>query len=102
MQDPYLILGVTRDASDEMIHQAYLQAVRGCPAERDPEAFQSIRIAYEAIRTGKARVEYALFNTDIPTPADLLQRLSKESQPRRPGIELFRELLRTPPRAGRK
>ena len=93
MQDPYLTLGVARDATDEIIHQAYLKAVRDCPAERDPQAFQAIRSAYESIRTQKMRLEYALFNTDLPTPADLLQRLVKDSQPRRPEVDLFRELL---------
>lgn len=97
MQDPYLTLGVARDATDESIHQAYLTAVRDCPAERDPQAFQSIRSAYESIRTKKTRLDYALFNTEPPTSADLLQRLLKGSQPQRPGVELFRELLRAAP-----
>ena len=98
MQDPYLTLGVARDATDESIHQAYLSAIRRCPAEQDPEAFQSIRTAYELLRTKKTRLEYALFNTDLPTPADLLERLSKDRQPQRPGVDLFRELLRAAPR----
>lgn len=102
MQDPYLTLGVARDATDEIIHQAYLTAVRDCPAERDPQAFQFIRSAYESIRTEKSRLDYALFNTDPPTPADLLQRLMKGSQPQRPGVELFRELLRNGPGAEKK
>jgi len=102
MQDPYLILGVARDATDEIIHQAYLSAIRNCPAEQDPEAFQSIRTAYESIRTKKMRLEYTLFNTDLPTPADLLERLPKRSQPRRPGVDQFRELLRAAPRMDKK
>ncbi|MGD8588272.1 MAG: DnaJ domain-containing protein [Chromatiales bacterium] len=95
MQDPYLILSVPRDATDEQIHQAYLKAVRDCPADRDPQAFQAIRSAYETIRTQKLRLEYALFNTELPTPEDLLQRLGRDRQPRRPDLELFRELLRS-------
>ncbi len=102
MQDPYLTLGVARDATDEIIHQAYLSAIRRCPAEQDPEAFQSIRSAYELLRTKKTRLEYALFNTDLPTQADLLQRLSKGRQPQRPGVELFRELLRCGPWVDKK
>ncbi len=97
MQDPYLTLGVARDATDEIIHQAYLTAIRRCPAEQDPEAFQSIRAAYELIRSKKKRMEYALFNTDLPTPVDLLERLLKSRQPRRPGVDLLRELLRVAP-----
>ena len=95
MQDPYLILRVPRDATDEIIHQAYLSAIRDCPAERDPQAFQAIRSAYETLRTQKLRLEYALFNTDPPTPDDLLQRLGRDRRPRRPDLELFRELLRS-------
>jgi len=48
------------------------------------------------------RLEYTLFNTDLPTPADLLERLSKRSQPRRPGVDQFRELLRAAPRMDKK
>jgi curved DNA-binding protein CbpA len=102
MQDPYLILGVPRDATDERIHQAYLAAIRDCPAERDPQAFQAIRSAYESIKTQKRRLEYALFDTDLPTPEDLLQRLVQDSRPRRPEIDLFRELLRTGSRRGKE
>lgn len=101
MQDPYLTLGVARDASDEAIRQAYLGAIRDCPAEQDPARFQAIRRAYEAIRTEKSRLEYALFNTDLPTPADLLERLVRAGQPGRPDAALFRELLRTGGRPGK-
>ncbi|MCZ6730685.1 MAG: J domain-containing protein [Gammaproteobacteria bacterium] len=98
MQDPYLILGVTRDASDETIHQAYLEAIRRCPAEQDPDTFQAVRAAYELIRTRRSRLDYELFNTDLPTRSDLLQRLTRGSRAQRPGYELFRELLRAVPR----
>jgi len=98
MQDPYLILGVPRDAGDDAIHQAYLQALHRYPAERHPETFQAVRAAYELIRTRKARLEYALFNTDLPAPSDLLERLSQGR--RRPGIDLFQDLLGSVPRKG--
>ena len=96
MQDPYLILGVDRDKDDESIHQAYLEAVRHCPAEQDPERFKAIRDAYELISTRKARLAYALFNTDLPTTADLFERLATSGPARRPGIEDLRALLATP------
>jgi len=95
MQDPYLTLDVARDATDAAIHQAYLEAIRRCPAEQDPERFQVIRAAYESIRTNKSRLEYALFSTGLPTPAEVLERLAKGGQPGRPGIELFRHLFRS-------
>ncbi|MFV0277526.1 MAG: hypothetical protein ACK5HY_10130, partial [Parahaliea sp.] len=62
---------------------------------RDPEGFQSVRSAYELIRTRQARLEYALFTTQTPSAADLLERLSPtRGASRRPGIELLREVLR--------
>jgi curved DNA-binding protein CbpA len=95
MQDPYLTLDVARDATDAAIHQAYLEAIRRCPAEQDPERFQVIRAAYETLRTNKSRREYALFNTGVPTPVEVLERLVKADQPGRPDIELFRNLFRS-------
>ena len=95
MQDPYLILGVSRDATDETIHQAYLDGIRRFPADRDPKGFQSVRSAYELIRTRKARLEYALFTVETPSAADLLERLSPTGSSQRPGIELFRDVLRS-------
>lgn len=95
MQDPYLTLDVARDATDAAIHQAYLEAVRRCPAEQDPEQFQVIRTAYETLWTNKSRLEYALFNTGVPTPAEVLEQLVKSEQPGRPDIELFRDLFRS-------
>jgi curved DNA-binding protein CbpA len=102
MQDPYLILGVPRDATDEIVHQAYLRAVRDCPPEQDPQAFQAIRSAYETIKTQKLRLEYVLFNTDLPTLEDLLQRLGQDRQPRRLDLDLFRELLRSATRIAKQ
>ena len=98
MQDPYLILDVAEDAADEDVHRAYLAAVRRWPAEQEPERFQSIRQAYETLRTKRLRLEYALFNTETPTARELLERLSGGERPQRPDIDRFRELLCAAPR----
>jgi curved DNA-binding protein CbpA len=95
MQDPYLTLDVAHEATDAAIHQAYLEAIRRCPAEQDPQRFQRIRTAYETIRTKKSRLEYALFSTGVPTPLEVLERLVKSDQPGRPDIEAFRNLFRS-------
>jgi len=83
MADPYVVLGVARDATDEVIRQVYLAAVQRCPAERDPEGFRSIQAAYERLRTERGRREYALFDTE---PPDLLMRLMRGARPARPGV----------------
>jgi len=94
MSDPYLVLGVERDADDEAVHAAYLAAVRDCPPERDPERFEAVRRAYERIRTRRDRLAFELFATGLPTTWDLLQRIGSEDTSRRPDPEHFRALLR--------
>ena len=74
--DPYRVLGVPRTASDPQIREAYLARVREFPPDRDPEAFEEVRQAYEAVMTLERRIETALFDTTPPTPADLFGVLS--------------------------
>lgn len=96
MRDPYLILNVSRETNDEAIHQAYLQAIRESPPEQDAQHFQAVRHAYETLRTEKLRLEYELFNTDLPSTTDLLQQgLSVEQKTSRPSLKAFQGLLKT-------
>ena len=74
MSDPYLALGVTSDADDAVIHAAYLAAIKACPPERDLQRFQTVRTAYELIRTRKDRLTHELFDTSPPTVTELLER----------------------------
>jgi curved DNA-binding protein CbpA len=53
--NPYVILRVAPQATDAEIRQAYLQAIRDFPPEREPEQFQKIAHAYEQIRDDAAR-----------------------------------------------
>lgn len=55
--DPYAVLGLTRGASTDEIKQAYFAQVRLHPPERDPQAFKTIRAAYERLRDPQQRVE---------------------------------------------
>lgn len=61
MINPYGVLGLKRDAGDAEIRKRYLAMVRAHPPGRDPQAFQQIAKAYEAIKTPEARVETHLF-----------------------------------------
>lgn len=94
MSDPYAILGLAPDADDETVRRAYLAAVAACPPERDPQRFESLRTAYEALRTRRARLAQALFDQSPPTLADILDRAEPVGPPRRPGRALFDALLR--------
>ena len=94
MIDPFIILAVPPDATDEAIRHAYLEQVRRYPAERDAERFQRIRAAYEQIKTRRERMSYYLFCTDAPTAESLLEHLDNLATPARPKREQFQALLR--------
>jgi DnaJ-class molecular chaperone len=59
----FLTLGISEDASDERVREAYLSMVKKHPPERDPERFQKINGAYEAIKDKRARVKTKMFSS---------------------------------------
>jgi len=94
MIDPYQILGVDRDAEDQKIRQAYLAAIRACPADRDPDRFKSYQRALEAIGTQRQRLAHALFDVPEPTAAALLLQIDHAATaPGRPTQAQFRAAL---------
>lgn len=72
METPFDILGVSEDASDEVIKKAYLHKVRQYPPERYPDQFQRIRRAFEAIHTQSLRLRYQLFHREPPRLTTLI------------------------------
>ena len=93
MSDPYRRLGVPSTASDETIRAAYLAALRECPPERDPQRFEQVRAAYEAIAHERDRLAHALFDATAPTPEDVLAMLADDWQPGRASEHSLRRLL---------
>ena len=57
----YLVLGLSPSAAQEEIRQRYLELIRAHPPGRDPERFQQITAAYEALKDQRSRVETAIF-----------------------------------------
>lgn len=72
MRNPFAVLGVAETDNDDAIKKAYLQQVRENPPERDPERFQTIRAAYDAIKTRRDRLHYRLFGQESPEMAGLV------------------------------
>ena len=74
--DPYVVLGVERDATEAEIKRAYFQLVREYPPEREPEKFQQVRAAYEQVRTPEARSQTDLFLLQPPPHLPRRRRLA--------------------------
>jgi len=91
LTDPYQILEVPEDATDETIKQHYLNKVKAYPPEHCPEMFEKVRAAFEAIATQYKRLSYALLTPPTVTKQDLLDLLVQSDPVRRLKIE---ELLR--------
>ncbi len=53
--DPYRVLGLQRNATDEAIKAAYFEAVPRHAPDQDPEGFERIRRAYDWLRTPERR-----------------------------------------------
>jgi curved DNA-binding protein CbpA len=94
MSNPFDLLGVAETADDDAIKKAYLQQVREHPPERDPDRFQAIRAAFEAIKTRRDRLRYWLFQQETPDLAELVATaLRPGDSRRRPSEAQLRQLL---------
>ena len=61
MADPYTILGLSPDSTDDTIRRQYLTLIRTHSPERDPDRFAEIREAYEKLRDPVVRLRHQLF-----------------------------------------
>lgn len=92
------ILNVTPEAEDRTIREAYLTLIKKYTPEKDPAQFQILSDAYQTIKDRKSRLEYYLFNTDLPvnSPQEALIYVMQHSDSIRKPIhyERFKEFLR--------
>lgn len=58
------ILGVTLDADAATLRRAYLEQIKAHPPDRDPEAFERVRDAYELLDNPTRRAQRVLFPQD--------------------------------------
>ena len=94
MPNPFDLLGVAETAADDAIKKAYLRQVREHPPERDPDRFQAIRAAYEAIKTHRDRLRHRLFHQETPDLAELMvTALRPDGSRHRPSETQIRQLL---------
>ena len=93
MRNPFAILGIPSDADDETINQSYLDKVRECPPDRDPQQFQQIHAAYQAIKNKRARMKHALFHVAEIDHNTIAQALQSNIKPGRPDQAVFQKTL---------
>jgi len=96
--NPYLVLGVPREADDATIRRAYLEAIKLAPPDRDPLRFQALNVAYEQIKDETSRHRYTLFNCVPPgdSPLDAFVAYVR-LRPQKPPLpaEVMKEFLRS-------
>ena len=81
MADPFTVLGVPPDATDEAIRRRYLELTREFPPEQHPDRFAKIRAAYEKVKDLDGRVRYRLFDAGRE---DTIEALIEEAACRTP------------------
>lgn len=91
MSDPYDILGLPLDSTDETIRRRYLTLVRTHTPEREPERFAAIREAYDKLRDPISRLRYRLFEAgQEETLAAILNDAKARIPPRRITVATLR------------
>lgn len=80
MQTPYEILGITPDASDVEVKQAYLRQVKDNPPDRDQQKFQAIYKAYSLVKDLKSRINYDLFTLPTANFNELIDQVLMTTQ----------------------
>ena len=83
MSDPYAVLDLAPDSTDEAIRRRYLQLVRTYTPERAPERFAAIREAYEKLRDPISRLRYRIFAAGQDDSLEAIIADAKASLPRR-------------------
>jgi curved DNA-binding protein CbpA len=95
--NPYLALGVPRDADDQRIRRAYLDAIKQATPETDPERFKILAAAYDKIKNETSRHRHELLDRDCPgdSPLDVfLKHLRLAPRPKPISFENMKEFLR--------
>ena len=100
MKYPYAVLGVSENAPQEKIRQAYLEKLKEFPPEKDQAKFQEISDAWRLLENELARARLRVFgipqelNHEIKM-SDLLK--DNKDALRRPGMEFWLQLLKREP-----
>ena len=95
--NPYLTLGVPRDADDQRIRRAYLDGIKQATPETDPVRFKVLAAAYDKIKDETSRSRCALLDRECPgdSPLDVfLKHVRMAPRPAPLSFENMKEYLR--------
>lgn len=70
--DPYTVLGIDPESSDDAIRAAYLAKLKQFPPDRAPREFEQVRDAYDLLRDRRRRAGYTLFGANPDAPLESL------------------------------
>lgn len=92
--NPYEILGISVNASEQEIRAAYLHKVKEFPPDKSPQDFERVRDAFEALHDPRKRARAMLVSTAFAEPlATLID--ARPAQRVFAGPQLWREVLKT-------
>ena len=89
MRDPYVVLGVPREATKEQIKQAYRKLARTLHPDRDPgnpaaeERFKEVSVAYDVLSDAAKRIRYD--RGEIDAGGSEIRRRPASPRPAGPG-----------------
>ena len=96
--NPFLVLDVPSNVSDDGVRAAYQTLLRRYPPERSPEQFQQIQEAYQTLRTARERWSWRLLHleSDSEGPLDAMEKFVRlPGRMRPPGASALRGLVRS-------
>jgi curved DNA-binding protein CbpA len=71
-QDPWSVLGVPPEASDEQVRAAYVRKVKEFPPDRFGPEFERVRDAYEQLKDPYRRAKYMILGANADRPLESL------------------------------
>jgi curved DNA-binding protein CbpA len=94
MSNPYTVMSLPADATDETIRRRYLELVRQFTPEQHPEKFSAIREAYESLRDLNTRLRYRLFEAGKQESVDaIIEDIACRNTRRRLSLEMLLSTL---------
>ena len=95
----YLVLGLPLSATQEEIRRRYLELVRAHPPGKEPERFQQITAAYEALKDERSRVDTAIFGMASLGDFELALKALVQARPTQRNMPGLKTLLTAEGRA---